>query len=86
MNRARVKPSKASSVLGMIMGVIFIGIGLVVGVPNAGGFGAVWLLVAVAITLFHTFNVFSDRGIATSVVDIETQTFPISPPEPPPPA
>jgi hypothetical protein len=50
--------------MGMIVGIIFVGIGLVVVIPTFGPFGLFWTLVAVAITVFNAINVFSESGVA----------------------
>ncbi|MGE6260107.1 hypothetical protein ACQKCU_19875 [Heyndrickxia sporothermodurans] len=68
--RYRVKPSKSSSVLGMIVGIIFIFIGITQ-VSQFGAFGIIWTLIAIAITGYHTINVFSTKGVATYQVDIQ---------------
>lgn len=68
MARYRVKPSKSASALGMVVGAVFVGIGLFVAIPTAGAFGVFWTLVAVAITGYHAVNVFSDKGVAVSEV------------------
>jgi flagellar motor component MotA len=56
----------------MIVGFIFIGIGVFVAIPAVGGFGVVWTLVAVVITCVNAYNAFSEHGIANEVVDFET--------------
>lgn len=71
MGRIRVKPSRATSAMGMVVGVVFVGIGLFVIIPRFGSFGIVWTMVAVAIALFHGVNAFSDRGIATTEIDVD---------------
>jgi Short C-terminal domain len=71
MGRVRVKPSKATSAMGMVVGAVFVGIGLFVVIPLFGPFGIFWTLVAAAIAVFHGVNVFSDRGIATTEIDID---------------
>ncbi len=59
------------SALGLIVGIVFIGIGVGVVIPEAGAFGVVWTLVATAITGYHAMNVFSERGVAHEVVDFD---------------
>lgn len=70
----RVRPSKPMSAVGMIAGIVFIGIGLFVAIPEAGAFGVFWTLIAVAITGYHAFNLFSEQGVANEVVDFETSS------------
>ncbi|KAA0548380.1 SHOCT domain-containing protein [Bacillus sp. BGMRC 2118] len=66
----RVKPSKGASLLGVIVGVIFIFIGITQ-VSTLGGFGIIWTLIAVAITGFHAINAFSTKGVSSYEVDVE---------------
>ena len=68
--RYRIKPSKTSSVFGMIIGVIFIFIGISQ-VSSFGAFGVIWTLMAIAITGYHAINVFSNKGVSTYQVDIQ---------------
>jgi len=70
-SRYRVKPSKSQSVLGMIVGVIFVFIGITQ-VSQFGGFGVIWTLVAIAITGYHAINVFSNQGVSTYQVDVQS--------------
>ena len=58
----RVKPNKASGVLGMVFGAVFIGIGLFVAIPVFGAFGILWTLAAVAITGYNAYIAFSGAG------------------------
>jgi hypothetical protein len=68
MARYRIKPSKPTAVLGMVVGIVFIGLGLFVIIPMFGAFGIFWTLVAAAITVFNAVNAFSDKGIATTEI------------------
>jgi len=68
----RVKPSKPVSLLGMIVGIVFVFIGLFVVIPNAGMFGVFWTLIAVGITGFQAYNFFGDKGVASWEIDIDT--------------
>lgn len=72
--RIRVKPSKPASLFGMIVGVIFIFIGLFIVIPNVGPFGIFWTLIAVGITGSQAYNFFSDKGVASWEMDIDTDT------------
>ena len=69
--RGRVRPSKGSSIVGMIAGIIFILIGVTAAIPMAGPFGVFWTLMAVVITGSHAFNVFSKKGFSLYQVDVE---------------
>jgi hypothetical protein len=71
VKKVRVKPSKEASLFATIFGLIMIGIGVFLVIPNLGAFGVLWTLIAVAMTGYNLFNVFSARGIATQEIDIE---------------
>lgn len=66
----RVKPSKSTSVLGVVVGAIFVFIGITQ-FAHVGVFGIVWTLVALAITVFHAINAFSSKGVSTYNVDVQ---------------
>ena len=68
----RVKPSKPVSLFGMIVGIVFVFIGLFVAIPIAGMFGVFWTLIAVGITGFQAYNFFGDKGVASWEIDIDT--------------
>ena len=69
--RGRVRPSKPISALVMLVGIAFVLVGIFFVIPNIGLFGVIWTVVAAAITVYHAFNVISDRGVAHEVVDFE---------------
>ncbi|WP_127585174.1 SHOCT domain-containing protein [Paenibacillus koleovorans] len=71
--RGRVKPSKGASLLGMIVGGIFVIIGITTILPMRafGWFGVLWLLVAIGITIMHAVNFFSARGVPQWEVDLD---------------
>jgi len=69
--RIKVKPSKPASLLGMILGIIFVFIGLFVAIPDAGIFGVLWTLVAAAITGLQAYYFLSDEGSASWEIDID---------------
>jgi hypothetical protein len=69
--QGRVSPSKPMSALGLIVGIVFVGIGVGIVIPQGGAFGVFWTLVAVAITGYHAVNLFSERGLAHEIVDID---------------
>jgi hypothetical protein len=71
--RGKIKPSKASSAFGLILGTVFLGLGLFVLIPIFGLFGVVWTGIALVITAFSAVNVFSDQGIATEVYEFESK-------------
>lgn len=67
----RVKPGKGQSVSGFIGGLMFCLIGIFVAIPTFGGFGIIWTLFAVIITVTCGINAFSDKGIATHEIIVE---------------
>lgn len=71
LKSGRVRPSKSSSIVGMIVGIIFILIGLTTGLAKAGIFGIFWTLGVVVMTGFHAYNFFSKKGFSEYQVDVE---------------
>ncbi len=69
--RGRIRPSKSSSIAGMIGGIVFIIIGVTTVIPTFGMFGIFWTLIAVGITGSHAYNIFSKKGLAHYQVDVE---------------
>ncbi len=67
----KVKPGKSQSVLGFIVGLIFVGIGLFVAIPTFGPFGIFWTLIAVAIAVANGVNAFGKRGVASHEIVVE---------------
>ena len=61
------RPSKAQSVLGGVVGVIFVFIGLFVAIPQAGLFGIFWTAVAVAITAMNFYHAFGAGYIGPEI-------------------
>jgi hypothetical protein len=73
--RTRVKPGKASSVLGIMMGIAFILLGIFFVLPTSssagfGFFGIIWLVMAAAMVITSAINLFSEQG--TAIYEIET--------------
>ena len=75
MARYQIRPSKSTSALGLVVGLIMVGIGVVVVIPTFGAFGVVWTLLAVAMTIFNAINVFSSSGIATTEIVSDSNPF-----------
>lgn len=65
--RVTYRPSKAQSVLGGVVGVIFVLIGLFVAIPGAGLFGLFWTAVAVAITATNFYHAFGKGYIGPDI-------------------
>jgi hypothetical protein len=76
MARIRVKPSRSQAALGMVVGIVFVGIGLFVVIPTFGAFGIFWTLVTAAMTVYFAINVFSPRGLAHTEIEIEHDAEP----------
>ena len=60
MARKRVtyRPNKAGGVFGVVWGGLFVLIGLFVVIPSFGGFGLIWTLGALAITIMGGYKAF----------------------------
>ena len=69
MGRKRVtyRPSKAGSVFGGVVGVIFVCIGLFVAIPSFGPFGILWTLIAVGITAFNFYQAFGKQYVGPEI-------------------
>lgn len=59
--RVTYRPSKAASMGGMIMGGIFVLIGLTVVIPMAGPFGILWTVMALVITVVNGAQAFGKK-------------------------
>lgn len=67
-SRGRVRMSPGASGLGMVVGIVFVFIGIA-HLDRWGGFGVLWTLGAAAITALHGYNAFSKRGVALYEVE-----------------
>lgn len=65
--RVTYRPSKSQSILGGVVGVIFVFIGLFVAIPQAGLFGLFWTAVAVAITATNFYHAFGKGYIGPDI-------------------
>ena len=70
--RVKVKPGKTQSKFGFVVGVLFVLIGLVVAIPTFGLFGVVWTAAAGFIAYSHYKNGFTDEGMATHEIVIDS--------------
>ncbi|MEG0366805.1 MAG: SHOCT domain-containing protein [Coprobacillus sp.] len=70
----KVKPGKTQSLIGFISGLVFIGIGLFVAIPNFGLFGIFWTLIACVITGTNAMNAFGKKGVSMYEVNIENDS------------
>lgn len=75
------RPSKAQSVLGGVVGVIFVLIGLFVAIPSAGLFGLFWTAVAVAITAMNFYHAFGSGYIGPDIEISDEGDSPVESPE-----
>ena len=69
--RVKVKPGKAQSKMGFIVGLIFVGIGIFVAIPTFGLFGIFWTAIAGFIAYSHYKNGFTDEGFPTHEIIID---------------
>ena len=67
----KVRPGKAQSAMGFVVGIIFVGIGLFVVIPAFGPFGIFWTLIAAAIMVTNGINAFGKKGVASHEIVIE---------------
>jgi len=69
--RGSSRPSKATSMVAVVVGLGFIVIGVTSFIPGLGFFGWLWTCIAFCITGYHLFNIFSKNGIAEEVYSFE---------------
>ena len=77
MKRRRVtyRPSKAQGAFGVVVGVVFVLIGLFMVIPVFGPFGILWTLMAVGITAMNAYQAFG-KGYAGPQITIEEDEEP----------
>lgn len=71
--RIKVKPGKIQSMTGLLAGIVFCLIGLIVVIPSFGLFGILWTLMALIITVTSGINAFSDKGVVSHEIMIEEE-------------
>ena len=64
------RPSKAQGAFSMVVGIIFVLIGIVAVVPSAGPFGVLWTLIAAGITIVNGYQTFG-KGYVGPQIEIE---------------
>lgn len=76
-NRRRVtyRPSKASGVVALIFGLVFVLIGIFVVIPSGGWFGILWTALAVVITVANAYTAFGGK-YGRSQIEIEDSDEP----------
>ena len=69
MARKRVtyRPNKAGGVFGVVWGGFFVLIGLFVVIPSFGGFGLIWTLGALAITVMNGYQAFGKKYVGPEI-------------------
>ena len=72
MKRKRVtyRPSKTAGTFGIVWGLLFVVIGVVVAIPTFGAFGILWTLMAIGITAYNGYCAFG-KGYAGPEIHIE---------------
>lgn len=77
MRRRRVtyRPSKAQGAFGVVVGVVFVLIGLFMVIPIFGLFGVLWTLMAVGITAMNAYQAFG-KGYTGPQITIEEDEEP----------
>lgn len=68
----KVRPGKAQSLMGFIVGIVFVIFGCSL-ISTGGLFAVLWTVMAVVITIINGVNAFSSKGIATSHIEIQQE-------------
>ena len=68
--RGNVRPGKAASVMGVLGGVLFLILGVVIVIPTFGPFGVIWTLFALITAGFYGYNLMSQSGSSLYQVDV----------------
>lgn len=71
MKYVRVRYGKALSIVGFTASLIFFVMGIFFVIPEAGAFGIVWTLIALIIAVLHAVNLFSQRGITLTEIEVD---------------
>ena len=74
--RVKLKPSRASSILGLCMGALMCVIGLFFAVPTFGLVGILWTAMAACITAYAAMPLFREDGSDGRTVIIEDEDDP----------
>lgn len=67
----KVKPGKTQSMLGFIVGILFVILGITIVIPMFGLFGILWTVMAGFGVFFHYKNAFTAKGMATHEIVVE---------------
>ncbi len=68
--RGNVRPGKAASVMGVLGGVLFLILGVLIVIPTFGLFGVIWTLFALITAGFYGYNLMSQTGSSLYQVDV----------------
>jgi len=79
--RGPIRPTKAASLVALVIGAVFVFIGVTVAIPETGRFGAMWTVVVAIITLCHAYNLYSKRGLNSYLIEVDAQQDPNPPSE-----
>lgn len=65
--RVTYRPNKGQAAFGIVVGVIFVLIGIAVVIPTFGAFGVLWTLFAVGITILNGYYAFGKKYIGPEI-------------------
>ena len=66
-----VRPGKTQSAASVIVGVIFLLIGIFIVIPSFGPFGFLWTAIVGVMIIMNLYNLFSDKGLVSHEIKIE---------------
>lgn len=69
--QGKVRSSKSTAFMGMVIGTIMIILALTTGVLKIGWFGWIWIIIAIGITVVNTYQYLTGKG--PSFYDFETK-------------
>ena len=67
----KVTPGKTQSLLGFVVGILFVILGITIVIPMFGLFGILWTVMAGFGVFFHYKNAFTEKGMATHEIVVE---------------
>ena len=77
--RITYRPNKAASALGLVVGILFVGLGFFVVIPTFGAFGVLWTLIALGITVANGYQAFGSRYVGPEIHIEEDDPSPAAP-------
>ncbi len=66
--RVRVQPSKPAMILSLVVGIIFVLVGIFIAIPTFGLFGIFWTMVAICITVGNVAPFFGKEGHTRQII------------------